>query len=272
MIRPPICAGTFYPAHPKELRALTDRLFAANATTQSRDRLPIAVVLPHAGYIYSGAVTAKVLAGIDALPERIVILSPNHTGVGARVAVYPQGAWRTPLGNVEIDAEFAGRWIESEPLATADTAAHAEEHSIEVELPLMQALSNDFRIVPITMKRLTVDEVRAMARSLATLLESMPGRSLLVASTDMNHFESAEVTRRKDEAAFAHISKLDAAGLLETVATQSISMCGVTPTAVVLETARLLGAKRAELIARAHSGEVNGDCDSVVGYAGFSVA
>ncbi len=264
MDREPAVAGRFYPADrdrlARDVAALLGRVADAPAPA-------IGLLAPHAGYVYSGAVAGATYARVG-VPERAVVLCPNHTGAGAPVSLWPDGAWRTPLGRVPVDPELAAALQEC-PLVACDRAAHLREHALEVQLPFLQARRPDISIVALCLGPLDAAECEELGRAVAEAVRARP--ALLVASSDMSHYLPAEVARAKDEHALARLLALDARGLHEVVEREDISMCGVVPATVMLAAARELGATAAELVRYANSGDVSGDRTSVVGYAGAIV-
>ncbi len=262
MIRNPVVAGQFYTDDPSVLRFELSRLI---------ERVPSpveakAVVSPHAGYMYSGHV-AGAGYGRVVIPDVVVVLGPNHTGLGQRAAVWPYGAFLTPLGEVPVEAELADELLNEVPFLREDKLAHLYEHSLEVQLPFLQYLNPSVSIVPVCLSRLDAEEVLSLGRGMAKVIENYPKDVLVVASTDFSHYVPDEVARRKDRLAIERILDLDPAGLIRVVIEEDISMCGVIPTAVTVEASRELGARGAELVKYATSGEVSGDYESVVGYA-----
>ncbi len=234
----------------------------------------IGCVAPHAGYIYSGGVAGAVYAQIE-IPERCVILCPNHTGKGVPLAIMANTTWQTPLGEIAADADLATRLLRSFPALREDSAAHRSEHAIEVQLPFLQTLQPKLSIVPIAVGTSNFDDLRGLGEALAGLIadveEERGKKVLIVASSDMNHYESDAITRVKDRKAIDRVLALDARGLWEVVTNEEISMCGFGPTVTMLTAAKLLGAHAAALIKYATSGEVSGDYAAVVGYAGMVV-
>ncbi|MBP2682552.1 MAG: hypothetical protein H6Q79_591 [Deltaproteobacteria bacterium] len=267
MNRIPAVAGQFYPGTASGLsRALL------TLTREVKDRLQaIGVVVPHAGYVYSGAVAGEVFSSIR-VPERAVLFCPNHTGAGADAAVMSRGAWRMPWGDVPIDEELAARLRTACPLLREDASAHAREHSLEVQLPFLHRFRADVRFVPVALGRLSLEECRDLGESVADAIAGDAERPLLVASSDMSHYVPDAVARKKDGMAIDRMLALDPEGLYRTVRTERISMCGVLPAAVVLFAARRLGATSARLVKYATSGDVSRDLDQVVGYAGLVFA
>jgi hypothetical protein len=266
MIREPAVAGQFYPAKASQLRAdVTSLLDRSQPPSEA-----VAAVVPHAGYVYSGPVAGAVFARLS-IPETVVLLGPNHTGLGAPVSVWASGAWRTPLGEVEVDEPLAAALLERFSAATSNEAAHRGEHSLEVQLPFLQVLRPGVRILPIV---LAVDALATLLRlgeAFADLAASHPQSLLLVASTDMTHFQPQQVAERQDKLALERVLALDPEGLWQVVLENDISMCGYMPTAAALAFARARGAASAELIRYETSGDRTGDRESVVGYAGVII-
>ena len=264
-IRRPAVAGRFYPGTESALRSSLGDLL-----TESSDRQAIAVVAPHAGYVFSGATAGRVFGSIR-VPGRVVVLSPNHTGRGAPLSVWAEGMWSTPLGDVPIDTEFCDALIEADPRFTADEDAHLNEHAIEVEIPFLQARNPAFKLTPIVVGSTPRDVLISVGESLANVIEALEGEVLIVSSTDMSHYVPADVARTLDEKALKRIESLDPVGLFDVVHKHGISMCGVMPTTVALSAAIALGATKSTTIHYTHSGVVSGDYAQVVGYAGVII-
>jgi len=258
-------AGSFYPGSAGEIRVALASTLEHRTEPPRKARLAIA---PHAGWAYSGGVAGAVFAGAE-IPSTVLLLGVNHRGLGTRAAIWPRGAWVFPGTSVEIDERLAERCLEHAPALTDDELPHALEHSLEVEVPFLYTRNPRVRIVPISIGHLSPESCATLGRDLATAIEAHDGRVLVVCSTDMNHYESAEIGGRKDALAMDRIEAFDPAGLYRVVQQERISMCGVIPTCVGLHLARELGATRMERIAYAHSGMVTGDHQAVVGYAGF---
>ena len=268
-VRPPAVAGAFYDARPDRLdRDVRARLAAAGGDAPPRGAF--GAIVPHAGYVYSGSVAAATYARLR-IPGVCVILCPNHTGRGAPAALDPSDAWRTPLGDVPVDRRLAGRIAELAPSLEEDAEAHRREHSLEVQLPFLQALRPDVAFVPICIGEPRLALCREIGDALAAVRAEEAEPPLLLASSDMNHYESREIGRRKDDLALARTEKLDAEGLFRTVLTESISMCGFLPATALLFAARGAGAGPAAIVARRDSGDETGDTSSVVGYAGVVI-
>ena len=267
ILRHPAVAGRFYPGDPDDLRAeARDYL---SQTTQATVKA-IGCVAPHAGYMYSGHVAGTVFARIE-IPECCVVLCPNHTGMGRALAVMSDGDWQTPLGDVPLDAQLAAALKERFPSLQEDSAAHRAEHGAEVELPFLQLRQPKLRFLPIALGTAQFEVLAGLGAALAEVIASQDEPVLIVASSDMNHYESDAITRAKDHRAIERILTLDARGLFDAVTQQNISMCGFGPAVAMLTAARQLGAKSAELVKYATSGDVSGDRDMVVGYAGIVI-
>lgn len=264
--RPAAVAGQFYPADPLELAQLVHR--SLEGVPREVRRAPAAVV-PHAGLVYSGACAARVFGRLH-LPAVVVILAPDHTGKGARgvAALWPRGAFETPLGRVPIAEDLAHRLASACDLVLTDPVAHQSEHAIEVELPFLQVLAPQAAIVPLVLAWDDWDRSARLAAALATLAGWGREPILLLASSDLTHYESLEAARHKDRLALEAVERLDGRGLLETCRRERITMCGRIPAAVVCEAARRLGATRGDVVDYRHSGLVTGDDRSVVTYGG----
>lgn len=237
----------------------------------------IGLVSPHAGYVYSGRVAGAGYAAVE-VPPTAVVLSPSHTGAGAPLALWPEGAWSTPLGEVPVDEELAGALLAAGTDLQADTLAHGREHSLELQLPFLQVRRPDVRIVPICIGTHDIGSLERLGAALAEVASSRGATGageardvLIVASSDMTHYEPADQARAKDRLAIERMEALDPEGLFETVTRHRISMCGVAPATAMLFAARRLGASRGELVAYGDSGEVTGDSSEVVGYAAVAV-
>jgi AmmeMemoRadiSam system protein B len=260
----------FYSAEPGELRRDVETLLP-----ESPGPIPaLGAIVPHAGYVYSGSVAGAVYARL-AIPRTVVILCPNHTGRGAPAALDPSDGWRTPLGDLPVDREAARRLQELAPSIERDSAAHAREHSLEVQLPFLQVLRPDVEIVPVCLGAHDLDLCGEIGTAAARLRAeaSRDGREppLLLASSDMNHYEPRSIGRRKDDLALARVQAIDPEGLYATVVAESISMCGFLPATALLFAAREAGATQVQVVARRDSGDETGDTSSVVGYAGVVV-
>ena len=271
MVREPAVAGRFYPARADQIGRELPQYFSAE---QGSPVHAIGCVVPHAGWMYSGHVAGAVYARV-ALPRRFIILCPRHFPMGQPLAINCRGAWRTPLGEVKIDEALADALVRACPLLREDDVAHRTEHSLEVQLPFLQHLLGDFKMVPIALGTDRFASFETLGEAIAGVVAQARTESsddvLVIASSDLNHYENDAITRMKDEKAIAQILDLNPRGLYDTVRRENISMCGFGPTTAMLIAARRLGATRAELIRHATSAEISGDFDRVVGYAGIVV-
>ncbi len=275
--REPVVAGRFYPGTQAEADRAVKALYA---DLEVGDRAALGVMCPHAGWIYSGALAARTLASVR-VPPRVVILCPNHTGRGARVAVSMAPSWRTPVGDVAVDRALGAVLLDEldvEPVrgVAADEVAHAREHAIEVLVPLLAARQPALQLVPVVLGALSPTECRRLGAAIARAWARAgltPGVDvMLVASSDMSHFEDERETVRRDRLALAALATGDPGHLLDVVDGNDISMCGARPAAVLLACAAELGAGRPELVGYTTSAPISGDTSRVVGYAGAIVA
>lgn len=267
MLRLPAVAGQFYPSNPNELAALIEKY---TKSQEPAEKVKVrACLVPHAGYIYSGAVTGAVFARI-ALPKKILVLGVRHFPQGEPLAIVSDGAWQTPLGDVPIESKLASQLRADCPGLQEDSVAHQREHSLEVELPFLQVLSPDFSFVPVAVGTLHYEDLKRTGEGVARTLESTADEVLVVTSSDMNHYEDDETTREKDHKAIQCMLSLDPLGLYEICRQEHISMCGLGPAVVMLTAMNRLGVKKAQLVRHATSGDVSGDRDEVVGYAGMT--
>jgi AmmeMemoRadiSam system protein B len=269
-LRYPAVAGRFYPGDPDDLRAEARSYLSTTSTKDQSPEQAIGCIAPHAGYMYSGHVAGAVFAQVD-IPERCIVLCPNHTGIGHALAIMSEGAWKTPIGDVPIDAEMAQTLKDNFPALQEDATAHRAEHAAEVELPFLQLRQPDLRFVPIALGTSKFEILEQLGQALAEVVREQKESVLIVASSDMNHYESDMVTRGKDRRAIEKILGLDPRGLFEVVMKEDISMCGFGPAVAMLTAAKELGATSAKLVKYATSGDVSGDRDMVVGYAGVVV-
>lgn len=267
LLRHPAVAGRFYPDDPDDLRAEAESYLSQSASAPAR---AIGCIAPHAGYMYSGHVAGAVFGKVE-IPALCVVLCPNHTGMGAPLSIMSEGAWETPLGEVPIDRGLARALKREFPELEEDAAAHRAEHAAEVELPFLQLRQPNLKFVPIAVGTGRLEALEKLGMALAHVIGSWKEPVLIVASSDMNHYEPDAVTRVKDHMAIERILSLDPRGLHEVVTQQKISMCGYGPAVAMLTAARELGAKSAELVKYATSGDVSGDRQMVVGYAGVVV-
>ncbi|OPY30164.1 MAG: hypothetical protein A4E28_00410 [Methanocella sp. PtaU1.Bin125] len=261
-MRRPAVAGQFYPGTEDALRRLIGQL----APKQAKEKIKACgVVVPHAGYVYSGAVAADVYASIEGA-QTFVLLGPSHYLTGSAVAVSGE-SWSTPLGVVETDIELVRRL---EGIVDHDEAAHRNEHSIEVQVPFLQYFFRDFRIVPIAIAMQDYDTVKEVAAELIRVLEGYDKRVVIVASSDFTHYEDVAVAKKKDAALIEDIERLDVPGFYDDIYRLDATCCGYGPISAMMMACASRGAKRGQLLRYATSGDVTGD-RQVVGYAGIAV-
>lgn len=264
MKRQAAVADRFYPGDETTLKQTVQTLLDQHNPRQIENCY--AVVSPHAGYVYSGSVCAETLKSVK-IPETVVILGPNHHGRGAPVSLSLR-EWEMPMGDVAIDQEFGALVKDCIADVRVDEIAHQFEHSLEVQVPFLQSLQNDLQIVPIALGNLSYSMCRNIADGLAAAMKKYDSPVLIVASSDMNHYESRQNGSAKDKLALEELKTLSPSGLYETVKSKNISMCGVIPVTIALLTSLQFGANKAEIVRYTDSGDVSGDVEQVVGYAG----
>ena len=265
-VRHPAVAGRFYPQNPGVLLAEVHSYISPVAEPVAA----LGCVVPHAGYMYSGHVAGAVYARLQ-IPQRCILMCPNHTGMGKPLSIMSEGAWETPMGSVPVDSELATTLKERFSFLSEDAAAHRFEHAAEVQLPFLQACQPQVVFVPIAVGTSQFEALDGLGHAIAEVVASREQRVLIIASSDMNHYEPDAITRVKDQKAIDRMLALDARGLYDVVMDEDISMCGFGPTVAMLTAAKQLGATAAELIKYATSGDVSGDRNMVVGYAGVAV-
>jgi hypothetical protein len=274
-IRRPTQAGTFYEGNAESLKNQIENCFLHKLgpgkipeAIKAGPRQVVGLVCPHAGYMFSGSVAAHSYyrLALDGKPDVVVIFSPNHTGYGSALAVMNEGVWRTPLGDVEVDAETANQIVHESRVIDVDEVAHRFEHSIEVQLPFLQYLyGSEFKIVPICFSMMDLPSAREVGQAAAKVLTRK--NSIIIASSDMTHYEPQERAEKKDKMALEAVEVLDEAEFYSTVEAQRISACGYGPIAALITAAKILGVKEAKVLSYKTSGDVTGDRSSVVGYA-----
>ncbi|SRR5581483_6812647 len=267
-VRPPAVDGRFYEGSPERLR---QEVLACLPTTQSSKEPFIGAVVPHAALMYSGHVAGEFYQ--DAvIPRRLIILCPNHTGLGHHAAINREGAWRTPLGNAEIDSPLADALMRKTRLLKEDAAAHAREHSLEVQLPfLQQLLGAGFTFVPICLGAARYDYCEEVGEAIAQVVKEAGEPVGIIASSDLNHYEDQPTTLQKDQLAIDQVLALNPQELWRVIFDEDVSMCGFIPATTMLIAAKELGATKARLLKHATSGDINGDYRQVVGYASIIV-
>lgn len=261
MIRNPIVAGQFYPASASELKAMIEGMVKEEV---------IGLILPHAGYIYSGPVTAAVISRIK-FKNTFIIMGPNHTGSGKPLSIMTEGVWKTPLGEVEIDSKLAKKILATSKHLQEDKTAHLYEHSIEVQLPFLQYFKPNFKLVPIVLAHASGDVYKEIGKEIAKAVKKLGRKVVIIASSDMTHYEPQESAQKKDVQAIEAILNLNEDELLKRVDELNITMCGYAPAVSLIVAAKELGATGTELVKYQTSGDVTGDYSAVVGYAGIII-
>ncbi len=279
MLRRPAVAGSFYPSDPKRLLEEISNSFARagfpgipKPADKPADRV-VGLLSPHAGYPYSGWVAAsgyKRLAD-DGSFDSVVILGPNHWGIGHPVAVYSSGSWLTPLGVIDVDEELAKAIAAESNLVAEDGLAHSREHSIEVQLPFLQAIYGEFSLVPISMFDQSLDTAVSLGEVIADCVRELGRSTVVIASSDMSHYVTDDAARENDLYVLRAAEELDPEEMYRRIEERGVSMCGPGPAAVMMTAARELGGSRGRLLSYHTSGEVTGDYISVVGYASLVV-
>jgi AmmeMemoRadiSam system protein B/AmmeMemoRadiSam system protein A len=266
MIRQPVVAGVFYPAETLELEAMIKSMVNPEVVKEE----VIGLVSPHAGYIYSGPVAGATISRVI-LKDTIIILGPNHTGLGAPFSIMTEGKWQTPLGDVEIDTELAQKLLSASMYLQTDILAHEREHSIEVQLPFLQYFKKNIKIVPIVLAPAAGEIYKEIGNEIARVIGESGKGVIIIASSDMTHYENQASVQRKDKLAIDAILKLEADELISRIARSNITMCGYGPVATLISAAKAMNARRAELVRYQTSGDISGEYASVVGYAGIII-
>lgn len=273
LLRKAAVAGQFYPSDPDELSDLIDscythRLGPGKAPpAPATDAQAVAVVSPHAGYVYSGPVAAHSYLHVSSMrkPDLIVVVAPNHYGIGSGVSTFKEGEWETPLGRMRVDQASSRQLVELSDIVSVDPEAHRMEHSLEVQLPFLQKLYGDsVPFLPVSLLFQDIDTSKEISKALAKVVRGR--RAVLVASSDLTHYEPAESAREKDTALLQQALKMDLEGFYSTLGRLEVSSCGYGAIATVMQTAAALGLRKAELLKYASSGETSGDNLQVVGY------
>ncbi len=259
-VRKPTVAGMFYPSDPMELKRYLESVIDKNAVKIS----PKAIIVPHAGYVYSGHVAAKAYSVIEPF-DTYIVMGPNHTGLGAEISVF-DGVYDMPFGQVYPDEELIQRIAENE-YVDIDYYAHLQEHSVEVQLPFIDFVTpNDYRVVTIVVGTQNISKLYSTAETIANAISESNKRILMVVSSDMNHYENQEITLKKDALAIEKMENLDENGLMRVCQTNGITMCGVAPAYIAIAASKMLGATKCTVLDHRTSGDVNGDYSQVVGY------
>jgi MEMO1 family protein len=269
MLRLPAVAGRFYPSNPNELASVVRRMGAPRGESAGSEKISVAACLvPHAGYMYSGAVAGEVFGRI-AVPKKILILGVRHFPRGESAAILTSGAWRTPLGDAPIDTELAMALRDACPRLREDSVAHSQEHSLEVQIPFLQVLAPGFSFVPVALGTVRFEDLVSVGEAVARVLMAAKEPVSLLATSDLNHYEDDATTRVKDAKAIEKLLALDARGLFDVCREEKISMCGLGPAVATIATLRAMGVTDGKLVRYATSADVSGDTSSVVGYAGI---
>ncbi|MEM2110997.1 MAG: AmmeMemoRadiSam system protein B [Candidatus Bathyarchaeia archaeon] len=278
-MRYPRQAGSFYAGSRESLKkqieeCFTHRFGPGNLPKVAKEnpRKIVGIICPHAGYMYSGPVAAHAYyyLALDGLIDVSVIMGPNHYGVGSGVSIMSHGVWRTPLGDVAIDTETAREILQRSKIIDLDESAHDYEHSIEVQIPFLQYVyGSSFKFVPICFLMQDLDTCREVGQTLAEALKDK--NAVIIASTDMTHYEPQKKAVEKDKLAIDAIRKLDERLLYSVLESHNISACGYGPVAALITAAKEINVKKAELLSYKTSGDITGDFSAVVGYAAFAL-
>ena len=266
MIRNPVVSGQFYPESPDQLRTMIQGMVDEKAAKAD----VIGLVSPHAGYVYSGPVAGAVISRVK-FKDTFVIIGPNHTGMGKPLSIMTQGTWKTPLGEVKIDSELGKQILATSSHLQEDSAAHQYEHSIEVQIPFLQYFKKDVKLVPIMLAYSSLAAYKEIGKELAKAIKDLKREVVIIASSDMTHYESQASAQRKDTQAIEAILDLNEDELFRRVNALNISMCGYAPAISLISAAKELGATGAELVKYQTSGDTTGDYSAVVGYAGIII-
>jgi hypothetical protein len=266
MRRPPVVAGQFYYGTAERLKGQVEQYISSDAVKEK----VIGALSPHAGLMYSGHVAGAVYSSII-FPETFIILGPNHTGLGSRLSLMASGEWEIPGGILTVDEDLAGAVAEEVPVMSRDAQAHEFEHSIEVQLPFIAYYSGKARIVPITVMNVSIQECKTIGEGIARAVRHSRSSTVIVATSDMSHYLTDTHARSLDKLALNEVLNLNPEGLYTTVVRQNISMCGFIPATIMLYASISLGSHEAKLVKYATSGEVSGDYEHVVGYAGVII-
>lgn len=281
MIRNPRYAGSWYPGTKDELDTQIETFFKSHElgprmtleVTEAGERKIVALVSPHAGYVYSGAVAAHGFAqlALDGRPDLFIIIGVNHRSYTSNPAsVQVAGGWKTPLGTAPIAEDIARRIVDSSDKIVDDIDTHRGEHSLELQLPFIQYVyGTDVKIVPIIITMASLANCRIVGNAVASAIQNE--NAVIVASTDFTHFENAESAKKQDQKAIDAILQLDEEQLIENVKNFNISMCGYGPTAATITAAKKLGAKKVDLLKYATSGDTTNDDSNVVGYGSLKI-
>ena len=267
MIRKPRVAGMFYPGTVEELNSIVTKYLDCGPESKKK---AMGIVVPHAGYIYSGKVAGMTISSVE-IPGIVILLGPNHSGRGEAVGVVNEGEWEIPGRSVEIDTELADELVSASDYAALDIEAHAGEHSLEVQLPFITAVNPDVKIVPVCIGTHNMEILEDLGSAIAEIMSGRENDIMLLASSDMSHYISQSEAQHYDHMVIDRIKALDHIGLMDVVSEENISMCGAAPVAVLIKACSEMGALSAELVHYNTSAEASGDTSEVVGYAGLII-
>lgn len=277
MLREPVVAGSFYPSTINSLRLAIEECFLSPFGIGSIPKIakpfegkvyPVNIMVPHAGYYYSGSFASFAYSKIAEIgfPKNFIIIGPNHTGMGREISVFNEGYWKTPLGNVKVNDNFANSIISLSEISSSDFSAHLREHSIEVQLPFLQYFSNDFNIVPITMGLQDHDSSKDLAKAIFNAGKEIDESYCVIASTDLTHFNNQEIANKEDNLILNHINNMDEVTLEKDILKYNLSICGYGPVISTIITSKLIGKNSCDILAYGTSGDITGDTSRVVGY------
>ncbi len=264
-MRQPAVADRFYPGSPEGLALAVNDLMPDNCSTGKQKAL--AIISPHGGFVYSGALAAETISSVE-IPETVIIIGPNHRGQGAPIAL-SKLTWAMPFGKVPVDGEICDFILAQSKYIKVDELAHKYEHSLEIQIPFLQILQNNLHIVPLLVSHISYPLCEEVAKALVGAIENSAKDILIVASSDMSHYEPRKIAEKKDRLALQCIEQLNPYDLYHTVIDHRISMCGVIPVVIAMLAAKIQGGDKFHLIGYTDSGYMSGDIEQVVGYAGI---
>lgn len=267
MIRQSTVAGSFYSEDAIQLKIDIESFIIKDC----KKRSVLGIISPHAGFVYSGRVAGSLYSKIK-IPDTVVIIAPNHTGYGVPYSIWPGGSWCTPFGSIEVDHKLVNKLVNACDLIEKDYEAHVYEHAAEVQLPFIQYFNPHIKIAVIVISSRNLEEIKHIGKSLSITLQKLCPDALVVASSDMSHYESQASAHRRDKIAIEEILALNEDNLYRKVHDWHITMCGICPTIAMLACSKDRGATKAELVRYETSGDITGDYDQVVGYAGIVVS
>lgn len=270
MDRKPIVAGRFYAENPKELKGELEK-FVGRVTKKSKGPHDRLVMVPHAGYVFSGETCGKTLAAASLAPT-VILLGPNHTGLGAPLSVWSKGCWNFPGGKLDVDENLAKELLESGAGFVHNEAAHTREHSLEVLIPFLHYVNPATKIVPVCVSESSIKSLKKAGEALAEIIERCPMDVSIVVSSDMSHFISSDMAKKLDSIALEAVIRMEPEAFYSEIISNKISMCGVLPMTLAMYAVRKAGAVRGKLLDYTNSGKVTGDYESVVAYAGIIIS